>query len=120
MPSFDEVAVFDAADGNAGDTDGRAGRIVDAVEAPVHAGEIGFSEGDDGFDGNLRELRAHDVVEMQEFRGAVAITVAGVKNCSFCEDFGYSFAAALVPSFVEKAANEALILLQNGFDFAGH
>lgn len=76
LPSFDEVAVFNAANGDAGDADGRAGRVVDAVEAPVHTGEIGFGEGDNGVNGDLRELRAHDVVEVQEFGGAVAIAVA--------------------------------------------
>jgi len=76
LPSFAEASVLDAADGDAGNADGGSGRVVDAVEAPVHTGEIGFSEGDNGFDGNLRELRAHDVVEVQELGGSVAIAVA--------------------------------------------
>lgn len=53
LPGFDEAAVFEAEDADAGDLQGFAGGGVCCGGRPAHADHVTFGEGFEGSDANV-------------------------------------------------------------------
>ena len=119
MPGFDEFAVLDADDGDAGDAGRFAGGFVAGGGGPAEAGEVAFGEGYAGSDLEIGEFGLEAVVEGGKFVGAADGLFAFMENGIGSEEFKDGFAAGLVPDFLKPAGDELLIQIESSDGVGG-
>jgi hypothetical protein len=78
----------------------------------VNTDQVALGERQNGLERDLRELRAHEVVDMHEGSGPRSLAVAAVKHTVFRKKLLDVFAATEIPEVIEPAQEELFILFE--------
>src|SRR5262249_3799930 len=110
LPGFDEAAVFDADDGDAGYLGLFAGGLVSTGNCPAQADHVVFGQGGARLDVNIVELSADAIVEVGEFLWAADGSMTFVEDTVLVEQLKNGVATGLIPDFVKPAQGESLVV----------